>query len=113
MGAAGGYGCFVRGTGTSQGALKLTSCELEGRFQLGEGWIVERTGVESRPIASPGVRTNELAAQAAKAALKDAGLAPSELGLVICATMTPEMPCPATCHRVIDHIGATPCGGFD
>jgi 3-oxoacyl-[acyl-carrier-protein] synthase-3 len=113
MNPARGNGCFVRGSGTSQGALKLTSQELEGRFQLGEGWIVERTGVESRPIAEPGVRTNELAAQAARAALADAGVAPADLGLVICATMTPEMPCPATSHRVIDMIGATPCGGFD
>jgi 3-oxoacyl-[acyl-carrier-protein] synthase-3 len=113
MGASGGFGCFVRGSGTSRGSINLTSQELEGRFQLGEDWIVERTGVESRPIATAGVGTNELAALAAEAALADAGVSAKDLGLVICATMTPEMPCPATCHRVIDRIGATPCGGFD
>src|SRR4051794_15543192 len=113
MGAQGGHGCFVRGTGTSQGAVTLTSGELEERFHLAEGWVIERTGVESRPIAPAGVRTNELAVMAAQAALADAGMSARDLGLVICATMTPEMPCPATCHRVIDRIGATPCGGFD
>jgi 3-oxoacyl-[acyl-carrier-protein] synthase III len=110
---AGGYGCEIRGSGSAFGSLVVESDTLERRLKLPEGWSADRTGVRTRRYAAPGERTLDLATAAAKAALIDAELSPHELGLVICSTMTPEMPCPATGHRLVDNIGATPCGAFD
>lgn len=108
-----GYGCSIRGTGSAFGSVLVESETLERRLKLPIGWSADRTGVRSRRYVAPGTRTLDLATAAAKSALEDANLAPSELGLVICATMTPEMTCPATAHRLVDNIGATPAGAFD
>lgn len=108
-----GYGCEIRGSGSAFGTQLIDSAALERRLKLPVGWSADRTGVRTRRYVESGVRTLDLATEAAKAALIDAELSPHELGLVICATMTPEMPCPATGHRLVDNIGATPCGAFD
>jgi 3-oxoacyl-[acyl-carrier-protein] synthase-3 len=108
-----GFGCVIRGTGSALGSIEVSSTTLEERLGLRPGWIEERTGVRTRNVAAPGERTTELGVRAAKAALEDADLDPQRLGMVICATMTPEMPCPATGQRIADLIGAVPCGAFD
>ncbi len=108
-----GHGCAIRGTGSAFGSVLMESGTLEKRLKLPDGWAADRTGVRSRRYAAPGVRTLDLATAAALAALEDSGISPRALGLVICATMTPEMSCPATAHRLVDNIGATPCGAFD
>lgn len=108
-----GYGCTIRGTGSALGSTEVRSADLEIRLGLRTGWIEERTGVAVRYIVAPGERNTDLAVRAAKTALFDADLDPKKLGLVICATMTAEMPCPATAQRIVDQIGAVPCGSFD
>jgi 3-oxoacyl-[acyl-carrier-protein] synthase-3 len=108
-----GFGCSIRGTGTAFGSRVIDSAMIEERLGAPAGWCADRTGVRSRTHVGEGERTTDLAVRAAEAALADAGLPARAMGLVICATMTPEMPCPAVSHRVIDRIGATPVGGFD
>lgn len=108
-----GYGCIIRGTGSALGSTEVRSPELEIRLGLRTGWIEERTGVAVRYIVAPGERNTDLAVRAAQTALFDADLDPKKLGLVICATMTAEMACPATAQRVVDQIGGVPCGAFD
>lgn len=108
-----GYGCEIRGTGTALGSVAVQSSDLEEKFGLRNGWVEDRTGVQVRYLVGPGERTTDLAVRASEAALESAGLAANQLDLVICATMTAEMPCPATAHRVVDRLGAVPCGAFD
>ncbi|MBX7102571.1 MAG: ketoacyl-ACP synthase III [Gemmataceae bacterium] len=108
-----GFGCRIRGTGSSFGSRVVDSAVIEERLNAPAGWCADRTGIRTRFHAADGERTTDLAVRAAELALADARLAPSDLGMVICATMTSEMCCPAAAHRLIERIGATPCGGFD
>ena len=84
-------------------------------METSDEWIVQRTGIRSRRIIdrSKGESTSQLAGEALKAALADAHLSPTDLDLVIVATMTAEMSCPASASLVVNHIGAGQCGAFD
>jgi 3-oxoacyl-[acyl-carrier-protein] synthase-3 len=108
-----GYGCRIVGTGSALGGQSVPSHHYEDRLGLRRGWVAERTGVVDRPVATEGERTGVLGAAAARQALEDAEISAKELDLVICATMTAEMNCPATSQRIVADIGGVPCGAFD
>jgi 3-oxoacyl-[acyl-carrier-protein] synthase-3 len=78
-------------------------------------WIVQRTGIKTRYKINraKGESTFSLGASAMSKALEAARVPATELDLIICATMTPEMACPASACRVADAIGATNAGAFD
>jgi 3-oxoacyl-[acyl-carrier-protein] synthase-3 len=92
---------------------RLTSAELAVRFGLEEEWIVSRTGIRERPMAGPDERLSDYAARAGEKALRLAGLHPSELDLVIVATLTQDELTPNTAPLVADALGATRAGAFD
>jgi len=85
-------------------------------------WITQRTGIKRRRVAAEDETTLTLAACAAEAAVKDAGLIPADIGEIIIATDTPELYTPDTAallqHRLgCDHIpaydlGGSGCAGF-
>jgi 3-oxoacyl-[acyl-carrier-protein] synthase III len=77
-------------------------------------WIRERTGIRERHIAAEGQASSDMAAQAARRALEAAGVRAEELDLIIVATVTPDMPLPATAVFVQQKIGArSDCPAFD
>jgi 3-oxoacyl-[acyl-carrier-protein] synthase-3 len=80
--------------------------------QTSDAWIRERTGVCERRIAPAGIVTSDMAAAAATAALDAASLAATDLDLIVVATVTPDMPMPATAVFVQQKIHAT-CPAFD
>jgi 3-oxoacyl-[acyl-carrier-protein] synthase-3 len=102
----------VAGWGTAIPDGVLTNADLEARVDTNDDWIVERTGIRERRVAGAGESTASLGIGAGAAALKDAGLAPGEVDLLIVATATPEQPIPATSAFVQDGLGLT-CGAFD
>jgi 3-oxoacyl-[acyl-carrier-protein] synthase-3 len=91
---------------------RLTNADLEARVDTSDAWIVERTGIRERRIAGPDESTATLATTAAAAAIKSAGLTPSEIDLMIIATQSPEQPMPHTGAFVGDRLGLR-CGSFD
>ena len=91
----------------------LTNADLEKMVDTSNEWILERTGVRERHIAEPGVGTSDLATAAARSALERRGVAPSEIDLIIVATVTPDMLFPATACLVQDKLGASKAWGFD
>lgn len=91
---------------------RLTNHDLEARVDTSDAWIVERTGIRERRIAGPDESTATLAVTAAAAAIKSAGLTPSEIDLLIIATQSPEQPMPHTGAFVGDRLGLR-CGSFD
>jgi 3-oxoacyl-[acyl-carrier-protein] synthase-3 len=91
---------------------RLTNRDLEARVDTSDAWIVERTGIRERRIAGPDESTATLAATAAAAAIKSAGLTPTEIDLMILATASPEQPLPHTGAFVGDRLGLR-CGSFD
>jgi 3-oxoacyl-[acyl-carrier-protein] synthase III len=93
---------------------RLTNAELERMVDTSDEWILSRTGIrERRILKEPGKATSFMAAEAARQALAARGLSGSDVELIIVATVTPDMPFPATACFVQDQIGATTAWAFD
>lgn len=104
----------ILGTGHYAPARVLTNHDLERMVDTSDEWIVERTGIRQRHLAAEGETTSDMAAHAARAALEAAGLSATDLDLIIVATVTPDMPLPATAVFVQQKIGArSDCPAFD
>ena len=91
---------------------RLTNQDLEARVDTSDAWIVERTGIRERRIAGPDESTATLGTSAAAAAIKSAGLTPSDIDLMIVATQSPEQPMPHTGAFIGEALGLR-CGSFD
>lgn len=91
----------------------LTNFDLEKMVDTSDEWIRTRTGISERRIAEAGEATSDLAAQAARQALKDAKLTPEDVELIIVATITPDMQFPATSCLVQAKLGANSAACFD
>ncbi|MFO8073867.1 MAG: beta-ketoacyl-ACP synthase III [Polyangia bacterium] len=104
----------IVGTGSYTAEGVLTNAELERMVDTTDDWIVERTGIRERRIAREGVATSDMAAHSLSRALEMAGLRPDDLDMIICGTVTPDRPLPATAAYVQHKIGATShCAAFD
>lgn len=108
-------GVRIAGTGSALPSRVLSNAELTTMMDTTDEWIVQRTGIHTRYVVDPakGESTPTLAASALRAALADARVDPAQLDLIICATMTPNMACPATACQVADLCGLGRCGAFD
>jgi len=91
---------------------RLTNTDLEGMLDTSDTWIVERTGIRERRVAAPSDTSATLGAAAGAAAIKDAGLTPSDIGLVVVATCTPPQVLPSTAALVQEMLGLR-CGALD
>jgi len=90
------------------------AAELAERgVETSDEWIVARTGIRQRYLASPEVTSSVLATRAARVALDAAGLAPSDVGLIIVATSTPDFVFPSTACMVQRELGIVGCPAFD
>ncbi len=103
----------IRGTGSALPERVLTNVELEKMVDTSDEWIRTRTGIRERHIARDDEYMSLFATRAAVAALESARLAASQVDLIICATVTPDMPIPATACIVQDRLGATGAAAFD
>ncbi|NDV51875.1 MULTISPECIES: beta-ketoacyl-ACP synthase III [unclassified Salipiger] len=88
----------------------VPNAEFEKTLDTSDEWIRSRSGIERRHFAAEGETTSMLAANAAEAALKDAGLEASQIDALIVATSTPDLTFPSAATMVQDRIGMT--GGF-
>jgi len=91
----------------------LTNADLEKMVETNDKWIIERTGIRERHVVDQGVATSDLATEAAKRALAERGIAPSDLDAILVATVTPDMFFPATACLVQHKLGAKNVWGFD
>jgi len=91
----------------------LSNADLEKMVETSNDWILERTGIRERHLADKGVATSDLATEAAKKALAERGLQPTEIEAIIVATVTPDMFFPATSCLVQHKLGAKGAWGFD
>ncbi len=103
----------IEGLGFYLPAKILTNADLEKRVKTSDEWIRTRTGISQRRIAAEGENTSDLAVKAAQGALQQAGLKPTDLDLILVATMTPDMPCPATSCIVQSKLGAPQAAATD
>lgn len=103
----------ILGTGTALPEKVITNFDLEKLVDTSDQWITERTGISERRQAAPTDSTSSLCIQAAREALKMAGLAPSDLDVIICSTISPDMPLPSTAAFIQRGLGARPVLAFD
>jgi len=91
----------------------LTNKDLEKMVDTSDEWITTRTGIKERHLVEDGVSTSDIACDAAREALADAGLAVEDIDLIIVATVTPDMPFPSTACLVQEKLGAWNAAAFD
>lgn len=91
----------------------LTNFDLEQMVDTNDTWIRTRTGIAERRVADEGIATSDLAAEAAKAALLDAGITADEVDLILVTTSTPDMLLPSTACLVQAKLGIAGCAAFD
>jgi 3-oxoacyl-[acyl-carrier-protein] synthase III len=91
----------------------MTNDDLARMVDTTDEWIKERTGIEQRHIAGDGELTSDLGIAASKQALVRAGMDPTDIDLVICATATPDRTFPATAVTIQQGLGITKGAAFD
>ena len=81
----------IKGTGFYTPDKILSNFDLEKMVDTSDEWIVTRTGIKERRIASEDQMTSDLGVEAGLAALKNAGLKVKDVDLIITATSTPDL----------------------
>ena len=103
----------IRGTGSALPERRVSNAELAETVETSDEWIVERTGIRARHIAAEGETTATLAVDACRKALEAAGLEPSDIGLIVLATATPDQTFPSSATKVQALLGIDDCIAFD
>ncbi|MGO3315445.1 MAG: beta-ketoacyl-ACP synthase III [Brachybacterium tyrofermentans] len=106
-------GSAIIGTGHYRPDRILTNVDLESIVETSDDWIRRRTGIEERHIAAESETVAQMATHAARAALEDAGIEPSEVTQVIVATCSDEERSPSAAGRVAQALGLSAPAAFD
>ena len=104
---------LITGTGRSVPDRVLTNLDLERIVDTSDDWITTRTGIKERRIAGDDETLSTFAIEAGRQAMEAAGVGPDELDLIVLATVTPDMPIPATACTIQHALGCTNAPAFD
>jgi 3-oxoacyl-[acyl-carrier-protein] synthase III len=102
----------VAGLGSVLPERIVPNAEFERYVDTTDEWIRERTGIRERHFAADGETTSDLALQAGRIALEAANVAPEQIDLIVCATLSPDTPIPSTAVWVQRKLGIS-APGFD
>lgn len=105
--------CCISGLATYVPPRTLTNADLEKMIDTTDEWILQRTGIRKRHIVDPGVATSDLAVEAARGAIEQAGITPEDIDFIVVGTTTPDMLFPSTACLLQHRIGASRAWGFD
>lgn len=104
----------ITGVGAFLPEYRLTNQELSKMVDTSDEWIMQRIGIKERRILKEeGKATSDMGAEAVKEVLKKTNTDPSEIDLLICATITPDMPFPATANIIAHKTGIHNAWSFD
>lgn len=103
----------IAGTGSYLPKKILSNEELAKRVDTSHEWIVDRTGIHSRHIASELETTTYMGAQAARRALEKANISPEAVDMIVVATCTPDKVFPSTACLIQQELGVPLCPAFD
>ena len=103
----------IVGTGAYVPDRVLTNADLEKMVDTTDEWIVTRTGIKERRIAPDWMCTSDMGTEAARRAMEQAGVREDDIDLIICATITPDMPFPTTACLIQKKLGAKRAAAFD
>ena len=108
-----GRSCSIVSVGSYVPERVMTNADLEKLVDTSNDWIVSRTGIKERHIAAENEFTSDIATKAALNAMRKGGVTADQIDLIIVATITPDMPFPATACLVQRNIGARRAAAFD
>ncbi len=94
----------IIGTGSFVPTKILTNFDLEKMVETSNEWIVTRSGIKERRIVEDGMVSSDLALEASKIALKEAGLEPGQIDLIVVGTVTPDYLLPSTACILQDKL---------
>lgn len=103
----------ILGTGHSYPEGILTNADLAQMVDTSDEWITTRTGIKQRRKAAPGEYTSMFAVRAAQKAIEQAKIDPSEIDLLLCATVTPDQILPSTGCIIQAELGANNAAAMD
>ncbi|CAN5670586.1 ketoacyl-ACP synthase III [soil metagenome] len=103
----------IAGTGSYLPEKVLTNDDLSKFVDTTDEWIASRTGIRQRHVAADGETTGDLAYHASVRALEAAGIAASELDMIVLGTTTPDLVFPSTACLLQHRLGANGCAAFD
>lgn len=103
----------IVGTGMSVPEKRLTNADLEALVDTSDEWIKTRTGISERRMSEKHEKLSDFAVPAVQRALEMSGISGRQVQMVICATVTSDMPFPSTACIVQDRIGAQGAAAFD
>ena len=103
----------VKGVGHYLPERIVPNSEFEATLETSDEWIRTRSGIERRHFAAEDQTTSDLAVEAAKAALTNAGLEPDDIDAIVVATSTPDLTFPSVGTMVQNKLGMTRGFGFD
>jgi 3-oxoacyl-[acyl-carrier-protein] synthase-3 len=103
----------VLGAGSALPRRAVSNQELASTVDTSDEWIVERTGIRNRYVAGEGETTASLATDAARRALDHAGVAATDIDLIVLATATPDQTFPSSATKVQAALGIDDCVAFD
>ena len=91
----------------------VTNFDLEKIMDTSDEWIRTRTGIEERHIAADNENTSDMAFNAAKNAIENAGITADQVGLILVATVTPDRPFPSVSCMIQEKLGAVNAAAMD
>jgi 3-oxoacyl-[acyl-carrier-protein] synthase III len=103
----------ILGTGHSYPEGILTNADLAQIVETSDDWITTRTGIKQRRKAGPHEYTSQFAVRAARQAIENARLDPSDIDLLLCATVTPDQILPSTGCIIQAELGANNAAAMD
>ena len=103
----------ILGTGSYLPERVVTNEDLAERIETSDEWIRERTGIRQRHVAADGQTKVDLAFEAAMRALEAAGVAATEIDLIVLGTTTPDIVFPSSACLLQHRLGANGCAAFD
>ncbi len=103
----------IAGMGVYAPEKIVTNFDLEKLMDTSDKWITERTGIRTRHFADPGTTTLELATNAARSALDNAGIAARDLDMILVGTSSPDGPFPSIACRIQDELDAPGAVAWD
>ncbi len=106
-------GVRIAGSGMFVPQRVTTNADLAKIVDTSDEWISQRTGIKERHHVDDGMTVREMATNAVRQALENASIEPSQLDMLFCATLSPEMCTPSTSARIVADLGAVPAGAVD
>ncbi|MCG3137661.1 MAG: 3-oxoacyl-[acyl-carrier-protein] synthase 3 [Phycisphaerae bacterium] len=107
------FNIIISGTGSGVGSCVVTNQDMEKRVETSDEWIYTRTGIRERRFTAPGETTLTMGVTAARQALANAQLQPTDLDMIVFGTITPHYPLPATACLLQAELGCREIPAFD